>query len=72
MQNEPFSKIIDYAFQLLSEASLSIGFVHGSGLGAVLLALIAIIFIRSRPFSRTRLADLVSAWQGKKPQTPSE
>lgn len=51
---------------------LSIGFVNGTGLGAILLAFIAIIFIRSRPFSKARLSDLVREWRGKKPQPPAE
>lgn len=65
MPNETITKIIDYSFQLIVEANLSIGFVQGSGLGAVLLAVIAISFIRSRSFWRVRWVELVKAWRGK-------
>lgn len=65
MPNEAITKIIDYSFQLIAEADLSIGFIQGTGLGAVLLAMIAISFIRSRSFWRIRWVELVEAWRGK-------
>jgi hypothetical protein len=65
MPNETITKILDYSFQLIAEANLSFGFVHGTGLGAVLLAVIAISFIRSRSFWRIRWVELVQAWRGK-------
>lgn len=65
------SKIIDYAFQLVAEASLSIGFVEGNGLGAILLTVIAVALIRSRAFMRSKLSDLIRAWRGQ-PQPPAE
>ena len=36
MQNETITKIIDYSFKLVSEASLSFYGAKGTGLGAVL------------------------------------
>ena len=45
MLNDLINKIIDYSFQLISEASLSIGASKGTGLGAVLLAMILISII---------------------------
>lgn len=71
MPNETITKIIDYSFQLIAEANLSIGFVQGTGLGAVLLAMIAISFIRSRSFWRIRWVELAQAWRGKS-QPPAE
>lgn len=71
MPNETITKIIDYSFQLIAEANLSIGSVQGTGLGAVLLAMIAISFIRSRSFWRLRWVQLVQAWRGK-PKPPAE
>ncbi|WP_439119526.1 hypothetical protein [Marivita sp.] len=65
MPNETITKIIHYSFQLIAEANLSIGFVQGTGLGAVLLAMIAINFIRSRYFWRIRWVELVRAWREK-------
>lgn len=71
MPNETITKIIDYSFQLIADANLSIGFVQGTGLGAVLLAVIAISFILSRPFRWRGWIMLVQAWRGK-PQPPAE
>jgi hypothetical protein len=71
MQSDTITKIIDYVFQLIAEASLSIGFIEGTGLGAVLLAVISISFIRSRSFWRFRWVELVQAWRGKS-QPPAE
>jgi hypothetical protein len=65
MQSDPTTKIIDYGFQLISDANLSIGFVQGTGLGAVLLTIIAVALIRSRSFLRIRWVALVQAWRGK-------
>jgi hypothetical protein len=45
MLNDLINKIIDYSFQLISEASLSIGASKGTGLGAVLLAMILISIV---------------------------
>jgi hypothetical protein len=63
LQEEPPSHFNDL-YQLVADANLSMGLFQGTGLGAVLLALIAIAFIRSRPFSSSRLSDLVRAWRG--------
>ena len=71
MPNETITKIIDYSFQLIADANLSIGFIQGTGLGAVLLSVIAISFIRSRSFWRIRWVELVKAWRGKS-QSPAE
>jgi hypothetical protein len=71
MPDETITKIIDYSFQLIADANLSIAFVQGKGLGAVLLAVIAISFIRSRSFWRIRWVELIQAWRGN-PQPPAE
>ena len=55
---------LDYSFQALSEASLSLFFMEGSGLGAVLLALVVVVFIRSSAFSRSKLSEVVAACRG--------
>ena len=70
MPNETITRTIDF-YQLIADASLSIGFSEGEGLGAVLLAVIAISFIRSRSFWRIRWVELVKAWRGKS-QPPAE
>ena len=45
MQSNLITKIIDYSFKLVSEASLSFYGAKGTGLGAVLLAVLLITII---------------------------
>lgn len=71
MPNVTITKIIDSVFQLVAEANLSIGFMEGTGLGAILLTIIAVALIRSRAFMRSKLSDLIQAWW-RKPQPPAE
>lgn len=47
-------------------AQIDLGFGSGSGLGALYIALIAIVFLLSRPFKRARLSTLIRAWRGQK------
>jgi hypothetical protein len=71
MPNETITKIMDYSFQLISEANLSIGFVQGTGLGAVLLAGIVISLILFRFLWRIRWLRLALA-RRENPQPPAE
>ncbi|MFA8387617.1 MAG: hypothetical protein ACEPO2_18520 [Pelagibaca sp.] len=71
MPNETITKIIDYSFQLIADANLSFGFVHGTGLGAVLLAGIVISLILFRFLWRIRWLRLVVA-RRENPQPPTE
>jgi hypothetical protein len=65
MPSDLITKIIDYSFELVSEANLSIGFMEGTGLGAILLAAVSINFIRSQFFRRMRLGHLIDVWRRK-------
>jgi hypothetical protein len=66
MQEDSYPHIVELAFRLLSEANLSLGFFQGTGLGAVLLAVIAVALIRSPSFAKSRLTNLVRAWRSSK------
>ena len=57
---------IDHVFSLLSEADLTFGFVHGNGLGAILLAIIVIAAVFRGPKALAGWAGVVRAWRGKK------
>ena len=57
--SEPISPSTPPLIDVLADASLSVGFAQGTGLGAVLLALVLIVFLVSRPFSRSSLVGLV-------------
>lgn len=56
--SEPISPSTPTLIDVLADASLSVGFAQGTGLGAVLLALVLIVFLVSRPFSRSNLVGL--------------
>ena len=66
MPKEPSKSTIEDLLGLVAEAELSIGFISGTGLGAVLLTVIVITFILSRPFASASLSRLVAAWRGRK------
>lgn len=66
MQNESSKTLLEQIVQLISDANLSFGVFHGDGLGAVLLALVALVFILSPAFKKAGLATLVRAWLAKK------
>lgn len=59
-------------YRLIAEADLSFWFVQGQGLGAVLLALILIILIRSPSMKRTNLLHLVQAFRAAKAPTDQQ
>ena len=63
---EDSPQIVELVFRLLSEANLNLGFIQGTGLGAVLLAVVAVVLIRSPSFARSRLTNLVRAWRSSK------
>jgi hypothetical protein len=48
---------------LIANADLRIGFVNGKGLGAVLLTVIALAFLRSTAFRKVNLLGIVRAWK---------
>lgn len=64
MENLDLQTIIDGLITLISEASLSIWFVEGTGLGAILLTVIAVVLIRSGILGKSCLADIITAWRG--------
>ena len=66
MREDEFSNYYGELLRLLSEAELSLGIASGTGLGAVLLALLGIALIRSHPFKGSRLSSLVRAWRSGK------
>lgn len=66
MQEDKFLSYIDKLLALLGEAELSLGMANGTGLGAVLLALLGIALIRSQPFKGSCLSSLVKAWRSNK------
>ena len=70
MENQGLQKIIDDLIGLISEASLSFGFIKGTGLGAILLTVIAIALIRSGILGKSRLADIIKAWRRPSDRTP--
>ena len=47
--------------ELISDADISIGFVKGSGLGAVLLALVIIVYLLRRRPNEKGIATLLSS-----------
>ena len=55
---------MDYGVQLVTDAHLAVGFIQGTGLGAVLLTIVLLAFIRRQSFSKTRLSTLIKAWRG--------
>jgi hypothetical protein len=63
MANEQKKQLLEYLFELVSDAQLNLWLVSGSGLGAILLTLICITIVRSPAFSRSKLADIVNAWR---------
>ena len=54
------------AMQILAEAELSFGFIHGSGLGALMLAIIALVFLFRPPFFFASLSVVLERlWPSK-------
>lgn len=47
--------------KIIAEAELSIGFIQGTGLGAILLTLIAVVFLIRNKLSTEGAAKLLSA-----------
>lgn len=64
MESKAVLIITDYLFRLVSEATLSFGFVEGTGLGAPLLAWVAAKFLQSRGLDVSKLPSLIRAWRG--------
>ena len=61
---DPSQEAYGVAFtDLIANADLRIGFVHGTGLGAVLLTVIALAFLRSPAFRKTNLLGVLRAWR---------
>lgn len=61
---DPSQEAYGAAFtDLIANADLRIGFVHGTGLGAVLLTVIALAFLRSPAFRKTNLLGVLRAWR---------
>ena len=54
----------DAIFKLLAETKLNLFFAKGEGLGAFLLALVIIVFLLSKPYYTSKLADLFRSWRG--------
>ncbi len=65
MPQDPPNTFLEFLYQLISDADLSIGFLKGSGLGAVLLAFVTIVLIVSPSFKKASLVSLVKAWGEK-------
>lgn len=66
---------LDKLLQLISDMSFSVGLANGlqaSGLAVLLLALVAVVFIRSKPFRDGKLADLIHAVRPNKNIPPAE
>lgn len=66
MTKEAPQTFYEQLYQLIADAGLSLGFFSGQGLGAVLLAIIAIVLILSPTFKRASLVSLVKAWRSGK------
>ena len=66
MTNEPPNTTLEQFFQLIADANLSFGVFHGNGLGAVLLALVALVFVLSPAFKKASLVALFRAWRARK------
>lgn len=54
----------DAIFKLLSETELNLLFANGKGLGAFLLAIVFIVFVRSKPYYSSKLADVLKSLRG--------
>ena len=52
-------------FKLLSKAELNLYFASGKGVGAFLLALLALVFLTSETFTSSLLSDLSRSWNNK-------
>lgn len=53
------SELLEEILRLVSEAGLSIGFIHGNGLGALLLTVIALAYILSPVSKRFKSEQLI-------------
>jgi hypothetical protein len=50
----------DQLVELISEGSLDLGFIHGSGIGALLLAFLGVVFLRRPPKNQQTLLTILS------------
>jgi len=58
---EAKSSLVEKLIELVAQADLSFGFVSGEGLGAVLLAIVAIVFLTRPKSSFASILSLVQA-----------
>lgn len=63
MADNRIPEIIYEILNLIGNANLTFGFVHGTGLGAMLLALVSVELIRSSFLSEVRILNIIKAWQ---------
>lgn len=66
MLEVPSKPVVELVYQLIADAALSIGFMEGRGLGAVLLTVIAVTLVVSPAFKSVSLISLLKAWRIKK------
>ncbi|MEM5474851.1 hypothetical protein [Pacificibacter sp. AS14] len=65
MPNESPKTVFGCLYQLVADANLSIVFIEGEGLGAILLTVIAVALIASPSFKKASLVSLIKAWRSK-------